>query len=70
MGHDARQTAGSAVRLTLTVLGLGLLVSVVVGLLVGWIIGDLARGLGRSVAIGMSISAVLGVAATILSRRR
>jgi hypothetical protein len=60
----------SAVRLTLMVLGVGLLASVLVGLLVGWLIGDLGRGLGRSVAIGMSVTAVVGVAANLLSRHR
>lgn len=70
MNQDARQTMVGAVRITLTVLGVGLLVSVLVGLLVGWLTGDLARGLGRSVAIGMSITAVVGVAANLLYRRR
>jgi hypothetical protein len=70
MGQDARQTMAGAVWITLTVLGVGLLASALVGLLVGWLIDDLGRGLGRSVAIGMSVTAVAGVAANLLSRRR
>lgn len=66
MEQDARRTLAGAARITLTGLGVGL----VVGLLVGWLINDLGRGLGGSVAIGMSITAVVGVAANVLSRPR
>ncbi|HLL68948.1 MAG TPA: hypothetical protein VK453_25025 [Micromonosporaceae bacterium] len=69
MSQDPRRTAG-AVWVTLMVLGVGVLVSVLVGLLVGWLIDDMGRGLGLSVAIGMGITAVVGVAANLRSRRR
>jgi F0F1-type ATP synthase assembly protein I len=70
MARDSRQTVLGAVLVTLAVLGVGLVVSVLVGFVVGYLIDDLARGLGRSVAIGMSIAAVVGVAASLLVKRR
>jgi hypothetical protein len=66
MTEETRRTWSSAARLTLTVLGLGLLASLAAGLVYGLIIGDVARGLGQTVAIGMSVTAVIGVALNFL----
>jgi hypothetical protein len=70
MSKDMRQTAAGAVRLTLVVLGVGLLASLVVGVVAGLLIDDLGRGVGRAVAVGMSITAVVGVALNLLWRSR
>jgi hypothetical protein len=56
MGTDVRQSMDSAARLTLVVLGL--------------IVGDLAYGLGTGVAVGMGVTAVVGVALNVLWRGR
>jgi hypothetical protein len=68
MGTDVKQTVNTAVRLTLVVLGIGLLASVVAGVVIGLIVGDLAYGLGTGVAVGMSVTAVVGVALNLLWR--
>jgi hypothetical protein len=70
MSKDMRQTAAGAVRLTLVVLGVGLLASLVVGVVAGLLIDDLGRGVGRAVAVGMSITAVVGVALNLWWRSR
>ncbi len=56
----------SVTRLTLTVLGIGLVASLAAGVVYGLVIEDLAGGVGRAVAIGMSVTAVIGVALGIL----
>ncbi|HEX6684740.1 MAG TPA: hypothetical protein VF062_18190 [Candidatus Limnocylindrales bacterium] len=66
MAEDTKRALNSAVRLTLTVLGLGLLASVAVGLVYGLIIDDLAGGLGQTVAIGMTVAALIGVTLNLL----
>lgn len=70
MAQDTGQTLAGTLRLTFTVLGVGLLVSLLAGLLIGWITGDVGYWIGRAVAIGMGITAVVGVAANLLTRRR
>ena len=54
---------------TLTVLGIGAVVSLVAGLLIGWLIGDVAQGVGTTIWIGMSVTAVVCVAVGLLPRR-
>ncbi len=54
---------------TLTILGIGVVVSLVAGLLIGWLIGDVPQGLGTTAWIGMSITAVICVVAVLLPRR-
>jgi F0F1-type ATP synthase assembly protein I len=68
METDVRQSMNAAVRLTLVVLGVGLLTSLIAGLMLGAVIGDLAEGIGTAVAVGMSVTAVLGVALNLLWR--
>lgn len=68
MTDDTERTLMSAVRLTLTVLGLGLLASLAAGVVVGLIIDDIGRGIGQTVAVGMAVTAVIGVALNILFR--
>jgi hypothetical protein len=70
MSRDSGQTVAGAVRLTLVMLGVGLLASLVVGIVVGLLIDDFGRGVGRAVAVGMSITAVVGVALNLLWRSR
>ncbi|HEV2930212.1 MAG TPA: hypothetical protein VGW74_16090 [Propionibacteriaceae bacterium] len=70
MSRDSGQAAAGAVRLTLVVLGVGLLASLVAGIVVGLLIDDLGRGVGRAIAVGMSITAVVGVALNLLWRSR
>jgi hypothetical protein len=70
MSNDVGQQIARTARLTLVVLGVGTVLSLLVGLVVGLVIDDLARGIGRSVAVGLSITAVVGVALNLLWRGR
>jgi hypothetical protein len=68
MTDDIRRTLASVLRLTLTVLGAGLLASLVAGVVYGLIINDMGRGIGQAVAVGMAATAIVGVALNLLWR--
>jgi hypothetical protein len=68
MTDDTKRTLMSAVRLTLTVLGVGFLASLAAGAVFGLIIDDMGRGIGQTVAVGMAATAIIGVALNILFR--
>ena len=51
---------------SLTVLGVGTVVTIVAGLLVGLVLGDVPHWLGRIGTVGMTLTAVVGVLAAVV----
>lgn len=66
----APQSAPNPITASLTVIGAGALLSVLVGVAVGLATGDMARSVGVVVTWGMVLTAVAGAAAALVVSAR